>query len=123
MKRARTWLSFLLGLVVLVQGFAVAAAPRFMLGEDSAPQMASIGEMPCHANKATSSRVDDAPAESCCSADCPNMTTCMLGHMASVGLAEFNVPHLSRSELVVPPLLAISRLPNKLLRPPITLRG
>ncbi len=120
MKTGRTWLSVLLGLVLLLQGYAVSAAPRANLLKDSGAEMAMQMDMPCHGQKADAEKADKL---SCCNADCPDMTTCALGHIASPVSLTLDTP---RGDVAVPGLVAvreIARAPTSLLRPPILSLG
>ncbi|HBG31982.1 MAG TPA: hypothetical protein DDW98_15390 [Gammaproteobacteria bacterium] len=123
MNRVRTLLSVLLGLVLLVQGFAVSAAPRAKLSEGAPAFVSVVADMPCHAQKAAKTDHAGEQARSCCNASCPDMTTCALGHLASVATISVALPQLTRAENRFTPVLAVSRVPNSLLRPPIALHG
>lgn len=120
MKTSRTWLSVLLGLVLLLQGYAVSAAPRANLLKDSGADMVMQMDMPCHGQKADAEKPGKP---SCCNADCPDMATCALGHIASPMSLTLNSP---RGDLAEPGSLAareIARAPASLLRPPILSLG
>lgn len=123
MKRFRTLLSVLLGLVLLVQGFAVSAAPRAKLPAEAPASASVMADMPCHGQ--TAMQADDAGKQhpSCCNENCPDMTTCALGHLASVATESVTLPQPARAERIFTPVLAISRTLNPLLRPPIALHG
>lgn len=122
MKRYRTLISILMGLVLLLQGWAVAAAPRAHLSQVASLEV--MADMPCHARSS-----DQKPGAggtekpSCCNADCPDMTTCALGHFVSVVTFTLNSP---RADVPAPVLLVvreISAAPAFLLRPPILSNG
>ncbi len=116
MKTGRTWLSVLLGLVLLLQGYAVSATPRANLIKALDADMAMQMDMPCHGQKADAKK---AGKPSCCNADCPDMTTCALGHIASPVGVTLDTP---RGDIVEPGSFAvreIARAPTSLLRPPI----
>lgn len=122
MKRHRTLVSILVGLVLLLQGWAVAAAPRAHL-----PQAASLdamADMPCHARSSDQKPgVDGTVKPSCCNADCPDMTTCALGHFVSVVTFALDTP---RAHVPAPVALSArqaSAAPAFLLRPPILSLG
>lgn len=120
MKRYRTGLSVLLGLVLLVQGVAVSAAPYAMLFDPDPVAMAMDDDMPCH-GQADDQSVND-PA-SCCDADCPDMTSCMLGHLAPGAHFQLTTLHSPDELPGLVPIRIITRSPPALLRPPITLHG
>jgi hypothetical protein len=123
MKRFRTLLSVLLGLVLLVQGFAVSAAPHAKPSE-GAPASASImADMPCHAQKAMQQDDSGKQDRACCNASCQDMTTCALGHLASVATVSVVLPQAARADRGFTPVLAASRTLSSLLRPPIALHG
>ncbi len=104
-----------------MQGFAVAAAPRFLPDGGVAEDISVMGEMPCPINKATPDEEDNAVKADCCDASCPNMTTCMLGSMAANNTLVFAVAFVSLPESAIVPVADSTRSPEKLLRPPITL--
>lgn len=123
MKRFRTLLSVLLGLVLLVQGFAVSAAPRAKLPAETPASASVMADMPCHGQ--TAMHADDAGKKppSCCNENCPDMTTCALGHLASVATVSLALPQSALTERRLTPVLAASRTLSSLLRPPIVLHG
>ncbi len=111
----------LLGLVLLVQGVAVSAAPVF--GPDLAT-MTMDSDIPCHGqmdDQAVSQAVSN-PA-SCCDADCPDMTSCMLGHLAIAAHFQLTTLHSPDAVPHMIPARIITHSPPSLLRPPITLHG
>jgi hypothetical protein len=73
-NRFRPLLTAVLGLMLCVQGMAIAAAP-VELPADPASSM----EMPCHGDVST-----DVAACDCCDGDCPDMAGCAIGHFAGV---------------------------------------
>jgi len=115
-KRGRTWLSTMLGLLLLLQGYAVAAAPN-LAPQAAATAMTMAADEPCpmHAQDR-----DSSPQPDCCNTDCPSMATCLLGHFAAMpDLAILIAP----APTVVPAFQATratSRNPASPLRPPIT---
>ncbi len=126
MKRDRKSLSLLLGLVLMVQGVAVSAAPCTMTHEapDAATSVSMDADMPCHGQK------DEAPAAatsnadlSCCGSDCPNMGNCMLGHAAINPGFLMTTDHSPDVAPRLVPVRVISLSPSSLLRPPISLHG
>ncbi len=123
MNRNRTLLSMLLGLVLLVQGFAVSAAPRASLSEDAAVTVNVMADMPCHGQMTAQADETGDQHSSCCDENCPDMTTCALGHLASVATVSLAMPQPARAERGFTPVLALSRTSGSLLRPPIALHG
>ncbi|WP_133164335.1 hypothetical protein [Solimonas fluminis] len=113
-------MSVLLGLVLLLQGYAVSAAPRANLIKALDADMAMQMDMPCHGQKADAEKVGKP---SCCNADCPDMTTCALGHIASPVTLTLDPP---RGDIAEPSLFVvreIARAQTSLLRPPILSLG
>jgi hypothetical protein len=124
MKRYRTGISVLLGLVLLVQGVAVSAAPCTMIHESAADAavMTMDADMPCHGQE-EEVVAEAANDQSCCDIDCPNMGNCMLGHAAinaSFLLTSVHSPDAVPSQAPVP---VIAQAPVSLLRPPISFHG
>lgn len=123
MKRFRTLLSVLLGLVLLLQGFAVSAAPRAKLTAEAPASASVMADMPCHAQKAVKSDDSSKQGRACCNVGCPDMTTCALGHLASVATVSVALPLVARAERSFTPVRVATRTLNTLLRPPIALHG
>lgn len=123
MKRFRTFLSMLLGLVLLVQGFAVSAAPRAKLAEGAPASASVMADMPCHAQKAMKQDDSGKQDRACCNASCPDMTTCALGHLASAAHVSVALPPAAQAESHVAPIHVEARTLNSPLRPPIVLHG
>lgn len=134
MQRLRPLLNTLLGLIFLVQGYAVAAAPGMAapvatsVAASTAPvAMADMADMPHCARMASPARQgsDDqaAAASSCCDEGCPNLTSCALGHLAAIASPGIWLPNtvIDAPPFAVPPVQA-HRL-SALLRPPITFHG
>ena len=121
MRRHRTLVTLLLGLILLVQGYAVAAAPYVGAPAPAQAEMAAMADMPCHAHMAKDA-AKQTPA--CCDSDCPNMTTCLLGHLAVMPPAPQlqPLPDTSRSSLLPAPTKQ-ARLSSPVFRPPIRLHG
>lgn len=118
MNRHRTWLSVLLGAVLLAQGLAVSAAPHAATaaaGEADGTAMAHM--MPCHGQSEPAPQA--APAGPCCDADCPDMSHCALGHLACTCAVSVIVPPPARAERGFAPAGVALRPPAALLRPPI----
>ena len=70
MKRHRPLIAAFLGLMLCVQGLAIAAAPVDLAADEAESAM----EMPCHGESA------DVAACDCCDGDCPDMASCAIGH-------------------------------------------
>jgi hypothetical protein len=70
MKRHHPLLAAVLGLMLCVQGLAIAAAPVDVQPDETEAAM----EMPCHGESA------DVAACDCCDGDCPDMASCAIGH-------------------------------------------
>jgi hypothetical protein len=68
MKRFRPLLNAVLGLMLCVQGLAIAAAPVAVAADEAESAMA----MPCHGDAA------DVACD-CCDGDCPDMASCVVG--------------------------------------------
>lgn len=117
----RTLLSVLLGLVLLLQGFALSAAPLGL--PDAEMTQAAADTPPCHGAQPPQTDADGSTL-SCCDADCPDMTRCALGHFAAApqpaapGAHAPVTPRPEASAIVAPERRAAS-----LLRPPITFHG
>lgn len=123
MKRHRTLLSVLLGLVLLVQGYAVSAAPHAKLSDAAGALVTAQVKTPCHAQQAD---MEDAAGEQqrpCCNVGCPDMTTCALGHIAAAAVMSVALPQAAHAEIAFAPVHAVSRMLSLPLRPPITLHG
>ena len=122
MKRYRTLISVLLGLVLLVQGFAVSAAPRASLSSAATAhaEMQMKGDAPCPMMMGEAS---GKQAPSCCNATCPDMTTCALGHIAAISVFSVALPATAQIHPQFSLVLAVARTSTSLLRPPISLHG
>lgn len=110
MRRYRTLLSALLGLVFLLQGMAVSAAPL-------------AADTPCHVPQAETADATDSQEYPCCDAGCPNMSSCALGHIAAMSVLSVVLPAAARTEHAFTPVHLVSRTLVSPLRPPITLHG
>ena len=109
MARLRPWLAAVLGLMLSVQGLAIAAA------DDAASAAEAAAQMPCHGDEAPA-----VPPCDCCDGDCSNMTGCVVGSF--LGAAPVLVPADPPAPAAVAARTwsaktAVSPLP---LRPPIT---
>lgn len=117
MKRYRTLLTMLLGLVLLLQGLAVSAAPYAKVPAPAESEMAM--EMPCHGQMAETS---GKQVPSCCSLTCPDMTTCALGHIvAAIDVITVALSPVAHAEHSFTAVHAVSRSLTTPLRPPISL--
>lgn len=123
MNPFRILLSMFLGLVLLVQGFAVSAAPRAKLSEGTPASASVMVDMPCHAQMAMKQDDSGKQERSCCNASCPDMTTCALGHLAAATLVTVSVPPAAQAESRVTPVRIEARTLNSPLRPPIASHG
>lgn len=124
MNRYRTFLSVALGLVLLLQGLAVSAAPHVWAQERGSTVSVAATGMPCHAQAGDATDAQAAPLEGpCCNAACPDMTSCALSHMA-VSLPAA-VTRLSAASVLFTGLepVPVSQPPRSLLRPPIPLHA
>jgi hypothetical protein len=118
MKRDRTWLNLLLGLVLLVQGLAVAAAPRGVASR--APAATEAASMPAHCpDMAAPGEASDPAGPSCCDASCPDMTTCALGHSAAaITIGPIGIRPADTFGTSPPGPFPLARAPGSPLRPP-----
>ena len=120
MKSLRPLLSSVLGLVLLVQGVAVASAPHGLLSRDAAAaQDSAAAEMPCHRDAQTPDPVDTGTC-ACCDGDCPNMSGCAFGHLAAVPAIKLQVAPVEQAVIAARDRSAETvALPFR-LRPPIS---
>lgn len=131
--KPRPVLSAVLGLVLMVQGVAVASAPLALDAQSQEPaaaQDSAAVQMSCHgaaaelatpADTAAESPLADADTESCacCDGGCTTMSNCAFGHIAAApavapGLAPAAQVTITMSDRAVPSISLPSRL-----RPPI----
>jgi len=115
MTRLRPFIHAILGLVLLVQGFAVAAADRRIDLSNPDATVASEQAMPCHDGM--------SGAAGCCEADCPDMASCALSHIATAPAATPLVARPAARPISTPTLMSSAAAPRSLLRPPIALHG
>jgi hypothetical protein len=120
MRRIRSVLSVALGLLLVAQGFAVAAAEYRTTAAEPAQAQAVQADaaMPCHGGP-----TPPEDSASCCDSDCPNMTTCVLGHLAVAAPLHVDSTPVSQefaAGRAAPPMAAT---PQTLLRPPIALHA
>lgn len=121
MKRFRTLLSVLLGLVLLLQGLAVSAAPYAKMADPAEAEMAMDMEMPCHGQMSDKAGTQK---RSCCNSTCPDMTTCALGHIAaSIDVMTVALSPAAYAEHSFTAVHAATRSLTTPLRPPISLHG
>lgn len=121
MKRYRTLLTVLLGLVLLLQGLAVSAAPYAKVADPAEAEMAMDMEMPCHGQMSEKS---GKQVRSCCSSTCPDMTTCALGHIvAAIDVMTVTLPPAAHAEHGFTVVHTTSQSLTTPLRPPISLHG
>lgn len=120
MHRYRTLLSVLLGLVLLLQGYAVSAAPRAMLADVAGSETIAMADMPCHGQMTDPA---DQQLPSCCDVECPDMTSCALGHIAAATIPSMTLPQPVREALAFTPGRVASRTLTSPLRPPIAVHG
>jgi hypothetical protein len=107
MATLRPLLAAALGLMLCVQGVAIAAAPS------AAADAGSAMEIPCHDDDATS-------ASDCCDGDCPDLAGCFSGPFAGApagAVAASPAPRPVVQARGWSPKTAVPPLP---LRPPIT---
>lgn len=128
MRRYRTSLSVLLGLVLLVQGVAVSAAQCEMFMDKPVPveMTGAASGMPCHGQAGEASHDTTAATQdtqSCCGDDCPNMASCMLGHLAPGASFQMSTEHQPDALPRLVPACLVVHSPTSLLRPPIALHG
>lgn len=135
MQRLRPLLNTLLGLIFLVQGYAVAAAPGMtapvatsVAASTASAAMVDMADMPHCAKMASQAPqqardAEDAAASSCCDEGCPNLASCALGHLAAITSPGIWLPNtvIDAPPFALPPVQAL-RL-SALLRPPITFHG
>jgi hypothetical protein len=120
MHRRRPLLSAFLASLLLVQGIAVAWSVGTMPELKAASEQA-MGDMPCHGAATVADAESERPA--CCDADCPDMTTCALGHMAVTTSLLVALPAAAESIPASDSRSPIDTSPPTLLRPPIHLHG
>jgi hypothetical protein len=129
MTRIRTHISILLGLLLLVQGMAAAAAPVMAMTSAKA-QVTAIAErtaeaeMPCHKQQAEPVKADETrPACPCCDGDCPDMQACAGAQPAMASAIRLDLPRLKPAmPAPIEVSLAIHRT-SSLLKPPISLQA
>jgi len=118
MKSLRPLLSAVFGLALLVQGLAVAAAPYALAAHAAAAQESAPAEMPCH-----ETTQHPAGSHACCGSDCPDMTSCALGHLAAAPAVRMQLAPVHSTVVAAPARSAESVPPSSRLRPPIVLHA
>ncbi len=114
MKRFRPFVSALLGLTLLVQGFAVSAAPVAPASATSALAQMTTQDMPCHGHKAALAS-HHCPCKGHC--QCPDVCA---GNLAlSQSTLELQDFLLDRFDAVRSLSSAVTTPPALPLRPPI----
>lgn len=122
MRRLKAAVNFLMGLLFMVQGAAVAGAPI---------TISKIAEAPAALHTHCQSSHDQVPAPAekscCCHHACPAMAFCSACALTAVSIdftAAFPAPFVTGA-LQSPPVVGavLSAAPNSLLRPPISLHG
>lgn len=109
-----------MGLVLLVQGVAVSAAIPAAISESTSPAITMDADMPCHGQAEDAAGQDNS---SCCDADCPDMTSCMLGQLAINANFQLTTLHVPDQVPQLKSLRFINRASPTHLRPPISLHG
>ncbi|MEW6168522.1 MAG: hypothetical protein AB1651_12625 [Pseudomonadota bacterium] len=123
MRRSRTLLSVLLGLVLLVQGLAVSAAPQAWSANEGAGATAAAARPPCNMQTAEAAADPSETGHACCDASCPDMARCVLGHMAAAAtLGALSLPS-GTVAYPAPAAAPVSQPPRSPLRPPIAIHG
>lgn len=118
MHRYRINLSLLLCLVLLMQVLAVSTTARMGLIEsEQTVSINAAADRPCHRP------AQDNGTPRCCNADCPDMTTCALSHIAVVPFVPLTFAILPDHFVAEAASLCVSFIPPSLLRPPISLHG
>lgn len=109
MKKLRPYLTAILGLMLWVQGMAVAAAP-VKVAEDPASAM----EMPCHGKDSAG-----AAACACCDDACPDMASCVIGHFAGTPVTALHFTVIAQAAIPAAGWSLQTSVPPLPLRPPI----
>jgi len=112
MKKLRPFLSAVLGLTLLVQGFGVAAAAPAAVADEA---QVAAADMPCHGG------AQDEAAGSCpCCDNCPNMANCALGHLAGAPVTRLQFSPATQTVIAATPRSVEAVVSASLLRPPIS---
>ncbi|ULQ46652.1 hypothetical protein JN531_016345 [Flagellatimonas centrodinii] len=119
LKRHPLWIAVPLGLLLLLQALAVAAAPISGDGADDGDTPMTMS--PCHGDANASG--DTPAAAECCDADCPHMAACALGHLAAATPMVASLARPATAATVVSVDRLILRPPTPQLRPPIVSHG
>lgn len=118
METMRPWLSAVLGLALLVQGLAFAAAPVDTTNAVPAATEAVAAE-PCHGD-AQPDTVDAAAACPCCDSGCADMGGCAFGQLAAGPSIGAQFPSAPQAVIAVADRAAASVSLPLPLRPPIS---
>lgn len=117
--RHRPLVNLLLGLVFLVQGYAVAAGPAGAITPP--PDSATTAPVPpCHDMPET---LASDERTSCCDAGCPHMAACALGHASVATLPLLALPEAASLRAPVLALNLPAARRSLPIRPPIPLHG
>lgn len=120
MTRQRTLISILLGLALLLQGFAVSAAPATPPAQADMAAMEGMAGMPCHEDDMAA----QATPASCCDHACPDMAACMLGAaFAATPVMALAFPPFANEIVSLREVRPSAGLPVLRLRPPIDLHS
>lgn len=109
MEKLRPYLTAILGLMLWVQGMAMAAAPVAVAREPD-----SAMEMPCHGDEAPA-----ADACACCDDACADMASCVIGHYAGTPATAFHFAAAPQAALPAAGWSLQTSVPPLPLRPPI----
>ena len=114
MQKLRPFLSAVIGLTLLVQGFSVAAAVPLATVDE--PQVAAM-DMPCHGDTQDTAPDSTCP---CCEQGCSDMANCAFGHLAAAPSANLQISPAAQSLCAATPRATSAGVPPSLLRPPIS---
>jgi hypothetical protein len=109
MLKLRPYLTAVLGLMLWVQGMAMAAVPVAVAQEPD-----SAMEMPCHGDEAPA-----ADACACCDDACPDMASCVIGHFAGTPATALHFAAATQAALPAAGWSLQTFVPPTPLRPPI----
>ena len=120
----RPWLNAVLGLMLLVQGVALASAPLALPPAADTEQAATDTDteaMPCHGT-APAPDTDSAPC-ACCDHACPDMAACAAGHLAAAPVFQLRFAPAPQPAIAAPERAVVNVSPPLRLRPPIALHA
>lgn len=119
MMRIRTIIHLLVGLTLLLQGFAVSAASIQPVQAQQSVEMGAMDGMPCHMDESAAPDLQ----KSCCDHSCPDMASCSMAAAFVTPMGMMVMP-TATIELVTHSSLPVSdRTAGSLLRPPISLHS